>query len=102
MAVSELYVNEEGITNFAHAARTERDLSCFKCDSNRHTSISCPYAEIGFQAARKARIRRDGEESDEDTKSYLPPRQHNGKGKTRKVRYPASPERSNKPSSSAN
>ncbi|KAI6249404.1 hypothetical protein HI914_02498 [Erysiphe necator] len=43
-----------------------------------HPSLSCPYAEIGFQAAKRARIRREGEETDEDSKVYLPPRRIKG------------------------
>ncbi|VDB88718.1 Bgt-20021-2, partial [Blumeria graminis f. sp. tritici] len=102
MAIGAFHVNGKGNINFVHAARAEKDLSCFKCGSSRHKSISCSYADIGFQAARKARIRREGEKSDEDTKVYLPLRQRNSKGNPLSFIYPASPGRSNKPSSSAN
>ena len=51
-----------------------RSDSCFKCGSSRHRSIACQYAEIGFEHAKKARIRREGDESDEDKKVYQAPR----------------------------
>ncbi|KAI6250546.1 hypothetical protein HI914_01183 [Erysiphe necator] len=74
--VQSSYFDEVGVDH-AHSARV-RDPNCFKCGSHRHISLSCPYAEIGFQAAKRARIRREGEETDEDSKVYLPPRRNKG------------------------
>ncbi|KAI1004161.1 hypothetical protein K3495_g4052 [Podosphaera aphanis] len=74
-AVPEQLVEQAFAARKSHN-RSPSNLNCFKCGSNRHVSISCPYAEIGFDAARKARIRREGEESDEDTKVYQPPRSY--------------------------
>ncbi|KAI0996494.1 hypothetical protein K3495_g11688 [Podosphaera aphanis] len=71
-AVAEQLVEQAFAARKSHN-RSPSNLNCFKYGSNRHVSISCPYAEIGFDAARKARIRREGDESDEDTKVYQPP-----------------------------
>ncbi|KAI6247058.1 hypothetical protein HI914_04937 [Erysiphe necator] len=74
--VQSSYFDEVSVDH-AHSARV-RDPNCFKCGSHRYISLSCPYAEIGFQAAKRARIRREGEETDEDSKVYLPPRRNKG------------------------
>lgn len=88
MTANGLNMNSGRSIDYANEAKEERDQSCFKCGSSYDTSFSCPYAEIGFQAARKARIRGEGEECDEDMKVYLPPRRHNSNGRPRKVERP--------------
>jgi len=47
-----------------------RHSNCFKCGSSKHIAIACKWAEDGFKAAKAARIRAEGEESDEDRKIY--------------------------------
>ncbi|KAI1000823.1 hypothetical protein K3495_g7374 [Podosphaera aphanis] len=75
---------EQAFTARKSHNRSPLNFNCFKCGSNRHVSIPCSYAEIGFDAARKARIRREGEESDEDTKVYQPPRSYITRSKDHK------------------
>ena len=43
---------------------------CFKCGSSKHQAIACLFAKRAFEYAKKLRVRQDGEESDEDQKTY--------------------------------
>ncbi|EKD12542.1 retrotransposon protein, putative, Ty1-copia sub-class [Drepanopeziza brunnea f. sp. 'multigermtubi' MB_m1] len=46
---------------------------CFKCGSSKHASLTCQFAEIGFKAAKAARIFKEREESNEASRTYQPP-----------------------------
>ena len=47
-------------------------VGCFKCGSDTHKGIACPYAEEAFEYARKLRIRREGAQANEDSVRYRP------------------------------
>src|SRR6266536_6446143 len=49
-----------------------RSDGCFKCGSSKHRGIACPFAERAFEYAKKLRVKQDGEESDEDQRTYQP------------------------------
>src|SRR6266536_1252860 len=44
----------------------------FKYGSSKHRGIACPFAERAFEYAKKLRVKQDGEESDEDQRTYQP------------------------------
>ena len=45
---------------------------CFKCGSETHKGITCPYAERAFQYAKKLRIQQEGAQANEDSVRYHP------------------------------
>lgn len=43
---------------------------CFKCGSGKHIGRECPFARKIFERAKQVRIAAEGEESDEDTRTF--------------------------------